>query len=198
MRANLRRLIVGAVSPHRVENASESSGQRDDRDLFAASAFNRLFPAPKGGDARVGGSAHAPGGLDQQRLDIRVGTPHHPASLLVLPGAVLPRNQAEITGDLGGTPPSRKSTHVIEGGHERGGGDRPDAGTGGESFDDRVVRDQGLKLRIGLRQFLVEDLRHLSYWRERLLEREREIEVRHALQKTFPASRRRRDTRHGA
>src|ERR1700704_775722 len=45
MRANLRRLIVGAVSPHRVENASESSGQRDDRDLFAASTFDRLFSA---------------------------------------------------------------------------------------------------------------------------------------------------------
>ena len=46
MRANLRRLVVGAVSPHRVENACEPSGQRDDRDLFSASAFNRLFPAP--------------------------------------------------------------------------------------------------------------------------------------------------------
>ena len=153
MRTNLRRLVVGSVSPHRVENASESSGQRDDRDLFAASAFDRLFPASQGGDARVGGAVHAPGGLDQQRLDIRVSTPHRPATLLVLPGAVLPRNQAEIAGDLGRTPRPHKSTDVIQGGHKSRGGDRPDAGTGGEAFDDRVVRDQGFKLRIGLRQF---------------------------------------------
>ena len=66
--------------------------------------------------------------------------------------------------ELGGTPPSRKSTHVIEGGDERRGGDRPDAGTRGQSLNDRVVGDQGLKLRIGLRHFLVEDLCHLSDW----------------------------------
>jgi hypothetical protein len=39
-------------------------GQRDDRAFFSASAFNRLFPPPKRGDARVGGSADAPNGLD--------------------------------------------------------------------------------------------------------------------------------------
>jgi hypothetical protein len=56
-------------------------------------------------------------------------------------------------------------------------------GTGGEAFDDRVVRDHGFKLRIGLRQFLVEDFHHLANWRERLLERDWEIESRHSLQK---------------
>src|SRR5262249_24731052 len=115
--------------------------------------------------------AHAPGGLHQQRLDIRVGTPQHSAALLLLPGAVFPRNQAEVTGDLSGTPPSRKSTDVIEGGHKGRGGDRPDAGTGREAFDDRVVRDQGLEVGVHARELLVKDLHKISSRRERLVQR---------------------------
>src|SRR5262249_56188680 len=114
MRANLRRLIVGAVSPHRVQQASQPPGQRDDRDLSSASALNRLCPAPKGSDPRVGGPAHPHGGLDEQRLDIWVGTSHHPAALLLFAGAVLARDQAEIAGDRGATPPPPQSSALIE------------------------------------------------------------------------------------
>src|SRR5262249_19225769 len=71
--------------------------------------------------------------------------PHPPASLLLLPGAVPPRNQSQVAGDLRRTPRPHKSTDVIERRHKSRGGDRPDAGTGAEAFDDRVVRDQGFK-----------------------------------------------------
>jgi len=91
--------------------------------------------------------------------------------MLLLPGAVLPRNQAEVTGDLSGTLPSRKSTDVIEGGHKGRGGDRPDAGTGRQSFDDRVVRDHGLEGGVHARQLLVKDRHDISNRRERLVER---------------------------
>src|SRR5215510_1449317 len=117
-----------------------------------------------------------------------LGTSHHPAALLLFAGAVLPRDPAEIAGDLGGTPPPRKSADVIDGGHNGCGSDRPDAGTGGESFDHRVVRDQALEVGVHARKLLVNHFHDIADWREALVEHRGPWQRGDSLQKRFCGS----------
>ena len=72
-------------------------------------------------------------------------TPHDPTSLLLFTGAVLARDQPQITGHLRCAASTVKSMHVIERRDKRRRRDRTDARTGGQSLDDRIVGDEGRK-----------------------------------------------------
>src|SRR4029453_14960297 len=61
----------------------------------------------------------------------------------------------------------------------------PDAGTGGESFDHRVVRDHALEVGIHARQLLVHHLHDIADWREALVEHRRQLQPGDSLQKRF-------------
>src|SRR5437667_9582542 len=103
-------------------------------------------------------------------------TAHDTTSLLLLTGAVLAWHETQITRHLGCTAAAIKAMHVIE---RRDKGRRlngPDARTCGQALDDRVLRDEGRKALVSVRQFLVEELHHRSHGREAFTHRRGQVQ----------------------
>ena len=81
-------------------------------------------------------------------------TAHDPTSLLLLTGAVLAWDETQITRHLGCAASAIKAMHVIECRDKGRRRDRPNARTGGQALDDRILGDEGLKALGSVRQFL--------------------------------------------
>ena len=64
------RVIGHAISPHREQDAREAAGERHHRNALPASVRNALRPAAKTGRPGILRAPHAPGGLDEQGLDM--------------------------------------------------------------------------------------------------------------------------------
>ena len=75
---------ISPVAPHREQGARETTREGHHRHLGSPAVGDSLGPQPKGSGAGVCGPPDSPGGLHQQRLDLRMRAAHHATASLFL------------------------------------------------------------------------------------------------------------------